>query len=35
VVTGGKTHQDSRKNVNTIQRKLYYAKEGIPTGGKV
>jgi hypothetical protein len=35
VVTGGKTLQDSKKNVTTIWRKLYHAEECIPMGGKV
>jgi hypothetical protein len=35
VVRGDKTLQDSQKNVNTIQKKLNYAKEGVPVSGKV
>jgi desulfoferrodoxin (superoxide reductase-like protein) len=35
VVIGGKTHQDSQKNVSTIWRKLYYAEECVPMSGKV
>jgi len=31
---GGKTLEDSQINVITIHRKLYYAKEGVPMGGK-
>jgi hypothetical protein len=32
---GGKTLGDSQKNVSTIWRKVYYAKESAPTDGKV
>jgi hypothetical protein len=32
---GGKTLEDSQKNVSTIQRKMYYVNKGIPMGEKV
>jgi len=34
-VRGDKILQDSQKNIRTIQRKLYYAKEGVPMGRRV
>jgi len=33
VARGEKTLRDSQKNVSTLQRKLYYTKEGVPMGG--